>query len=352
MFRRFKFTKDSSERIREILAKSPVGKNYLINFWFSLPPDLFTKRDVTLLKLLIADGSFSYTGNLDAILPKAAGMYKDYIVEIGRIIDVLTERSMGNQKISTHAPFFQYIESNYNELFRQRLAQLHHLYLYFDRDNHFDYDLDVFRLLLRYDPTFIYRYLEENFDQQQFYTKKQIRDSYLHKLWKTDGDTNFIFSAILEHFKGHLPLSSSYSSEVTAVFKGGNERELDFLRGCMRDTNDKVLVTLIFNIVLSVYKENKLEFVDLLVKKPDHLSLFKNVPLHVQSSLIMAGGSESGIARIKNNISEIESYKVYLETKGGIDFLEHIEYLEAKIHFQNMLIDREIKNNFLDRWSS
>ncbi len=301
MFMRFKFTDASSERIRDILAKCPVGKNYLINFWFSLPPDLFTKRDITLLKRHIADGSFSYTGNLDAILPKAAGLYKDYSVEIGKIIDLLTERSEGIQKVSTHAPFFQYIESNYNELFRQRLARLQSLYFYFD--------------------------------QSQFYTKRQIRDSYLHKLWKTDSDTDFLFRAILEHFKGHIPISNSYSSEVTVVFKGGSKRELDFLRNSMSETNDKALITLIFNIVLSMYKEYKLEFVDLLLKKPNDFSLFTNVPLHVQSSLIMAGGSESGIARIKNNIRDIESYKVHLKNKDGVDFLEHIEHLEGKVHF-------------------
>ncbi|MPT36009.1 MAG: hypothetical protein E2604_13210, partial [Flavobacterium sp.] len=220
MFRRFKFSKDSSERIREILEKSQVGSFYLTNFWFSLPSELFTKKDITLLKRHVADGSFSYTGNLDIILPKATGLYKDYRVEIGRIIDVLTERSMGNQHISTHAPFFQYIESNYNEVFRQKLTKLQSLYLYFDRNDHFDYDLEVFCLLLRYDVTFIYRYLDENFDRQSYYTKKQIRDSYLHKLWKTDSDTDFLFKVILEHFKDHLPFSSSYSSEVTAVFKG------------------------------------------------------------------------------------------------------------------------------------
>lgn len=351
LFRKFSFTAASSATIRDILAGEPAANNYLMNFWFFLPKEYFTKKDIKLLQSRIKTGSFSYVGNLEAILPKGAPLYKNYRLEIETIIDLLINRSTSPERIIANTSFYQYLEEDFNELFRDRLSDLQGLYLYFDQDNHFDHDLEAFRLLLKYDVSFISRYLEENFDQSAYFSKKQIRDSSLHKLWKFDGDTTFIFREILNHFKNNVSLFSNYSSEATAVFKGNSQKELVFLTEYLCETNDKRLITLIFNIVLSIYKDYKLKFIDIILDKPNHFDLFTSLPLHVQSGIVMSGGVGSGIARSKNNIKEIESYKEHLEEKGGVEYLEHIEYLDGEILHQNLLIDRDIKNDFLDRWS-
>ena len=340
---------ENAARLRKLLNADVVGRNNLLGFWYALPSRYFVKQDLSLLKKGITQGTFTYFGNLDDILLKLEGLIPSFEAEAEILLDLIITRSKSENKINLHTGLYNYLENKWNNLFIRRLEDLQYLYLYLDESNYFDHDVKIFRLLLKYDMTFIRRFLKVNFDTRAYYTKKQINESNLHKLWKFEGDIEELFTIILDHFKDHTLLSSDYSAEIASVFKGTNEAEIRFLTRYLEKSKDQKAIRLAFNIGLTVYKENKLQFLDIILKKPDNLELFKKLPLHVRSSMLMAG-SGSDVPRLRNNIKEMESFKQHLEAKNDLQLLEHIAYLEEKIDFSNTQAERIKQDELLDNW--
>lgn len=258
---------ESALQLRKLFNANNTLSTFLLSFWYALPAEYYLKQDLLLLKKMITLPAVTHFGNLERILVKLEGLYPSFETQAENFLDLIIASSSGENRIDFHTGLFNYLESSWNALFIKRLPDLQDLYLYLDENNYFDYDVKIFRLLLKYDMAFIKKFLKVNFDNRAFYSKKQINDSNLHKLWKYEGDIEELFTIILDHFKDHTLLSSDYSAEIASIFKGKNEVEMRFLKQYLDKSQDQNSIMLAFNIALSVYKENKLEFLDLVLKK-------------------------------------------------------------------------------------
>lgn len=347
LFGKFEFNKDFAERTRKLLAEDEKGSDFLMNFWFQLPEQYFVKEDLVIYQKFIANNKFKAIWSLDIVLAKSSHLFTDMAQKINKTLDIILTRTRIGEKMHLNISLFEFLVKNYPEIFEARRQDLQELYIYAEENGHFDYDLSMLRNFLTYDLSLLTPYLESKFKKNTFYSHTNISSSNLYELWSLKSHSNKIFTIIFDYFKEELSCFSSYSSEISNIFKGDSQNEIEFLKYYINSNDDERAILLAYNVVLSIYKEHWHEFLELLMHKNDDVEFFKKINFYLSPGMSYSG---SYVPRIHAAIREIEKVKVYLESKGTFKYLDHIQYLEEKLDWKNIEIEQTRKREFLSDW--
>ena len=92
----------------------------------------------------------------DHLIRRMPDLELDAESEIDKLLDVIIFKIQHYENLYMHCEFFKIIHDNYNSLFLKFLKKIEKIYLYFDNQRrHFDYDLEVLKIILTYNPKFI-----------------------------------------------------------------------------------------------------------------------------------------------------------------------------------------------------
>ncbi|WP_452600936.1 hypothetical protein [Pontimicrobium sp. MEBiC06410] len=245
-----------------------------------------------------------------------------------------------------HPDFFKYVYEKHLSSFKDNIELIKNIYLNLDKKSkHFDYELEVLKLILSYDSTFITDLLFSNFNEQTRISKRDLSENDFSKLWDMD-NYEIIFKQILAYFISYPIIFLHTPCEVSNVFKGNSQKEIKFLQNVLNKATDERLIKRIFNIVVTKYNDMRFSFLKIILAKNNDLEFFRELDLYVQSTVYHGGE----IPRIHYRIEAYRETKDFIFKLNNIRYLEHINLLEKAITNSRVSIENAKKRDFIDRW--
>jgi hypothetical protein len=107
-------------------------------------------------------------------------------------------------------------------------------------------------------------------------------------------------------------------------------------------TSDEKVLKMLYNIVSTKFKENKYEYLNLILEKNKNLKFFKDLDFYLQNS----GLWKSRIPHIQKEIDEFKKLNNFLKSLNDINLLAHIQWVEDLIDCNKKQIEEELKRVF------
>jgi hypothetical protein len=202
----------------------------------------------------------------------------------------------------------------------------------------------VLQIILEKAPDFVISLMDLHFKDSSYLSKSSLLENDFRKLWKLENYEE-VFTKILDYLGSYHRISDN-ADNITSIFTGEKEKQLDFLKKYLKQATNKEGIFTVFNIVVSLFKEYRFEFLDLILNKGIDFETFQKLDFVVLSFTF----SGSRIPRLNHKISEYEKYKEHLQRKSDIGMLKFISELERKIGWCKTIIERERKDEFLKDW--
>lgn len=186
--------------------------------------------------------------------------------------------------------------------------------------------------------------LKYNFDEKDYLSRRDFDDNNFKKLWELP-NYEIIFENMINYFVNFKSYSHR-ASEFSNVFKGNNQKEIDFLQRKLVSSNDNKMIEFIFNIVTTVYRDKMLDFLKIILDKGCDIELFKRLDFYTSSGVTMG----SRLPNMQFELSQYEKVKNFLVNQNNINYYEFIELIERNIMYSKMSIERERKEEFVSEW--
>ena len=347
IFRDIEYDDIKSNELRCIIKNNDkIIQDCIAYFLSHLPIQFVLYEDYEMLIKFFRDEKTVWVNFIEDIFVKFEHLEIDLEKELNSVIDNLIKKS-SSINFYIHNDFFKYIYESYNQIFVNRLEDIKFLYLILDGKNrHFDYELDVLKLILEINPIFINDILESTFDQKTYISRNDFLENDFKKLWSLD-NRNEIFEYIIIFSSKFPSFFKNVRSEVSTIFQGSEENGINFLSYIINKTTDERILKLTYNIVVSVFNESKYDFLTIILKKNSEIEFFKRLDFYAGSSVTVNGR----IPKIREEMSIYEQLRDFIQNLNNIEYLEHLNFIENQINGYKAEIEWERKREFLDDWS-
>lgn len=346
IFRDFEYDESKSKLLRNLIFENIIDKDCIVPFLSHLPVEFVTFQDYEVLMDFFKDEKTVWINFIEDIFVKFKNSDIDLEKELNDILDYLILKS-NSQNFFIHNDFFKYLYNDYKHIFSNRLKDIQFIYLALDSKNrHFDYDLEVLKLILIKNPKFINDLLESTFDDKTFISRNDFLENDFKRLWDLQ-NRDEVFEDIVK-FSSKFPMFfKNVRSEVSTIFQGSGENGLSFLYYLVNKTTDERVLRLLFNIVVSIFNESKYNFLNIILKKNSNIDFFRSLDFYAGDSVTV----NSRIPKIRGEISIYEELRDYLQNLNNIEYLEHLHFIENQINNYKAEIEWERKREFLSEWS-
>ena len=340
------YNNDKVRLLKSVFKTSKNENYYLMELFTRVPKEFLHIADYNYLIEVVADSENKNVWFLDHMIRRMPEMGIDAAVEIPRVLSILLSKIGKFDYINLYCDFFKVIHENYSEVFADNLKELEKIYLYFDEQGrHFDYDLEVLKIILSYNPNFITDLLKYSLDDKDYLSRRDFDDNDFKKLWDIDNSL-LVFDNMINYLAKFKSIFVHGASEMAKVFKGNSEKEIKFLKDKLIATSDTKMVALIFNIIITVYKDRMLEFLKIILDKGCSLEQFKKLDFYTSAGVTMG----SRLPNMQFELSQYEKVKQFLEDQKKIDYLLFIEFMESNIFYTKLQIERERKQEFVSEY--
>lgn len=342
VFKEIAYNEYKSLALRDLLLEGKINPECIVPLLTYLPADLITSGDYDIWVNYFRDEKTTWIYSIEKIFPKLQALNIHIEQALNSVLDYLMQKATASN-LYVNNDFFKYLYKDHQSIFSDRLQDIQFLYLVLDRkDRHFDYSLEVLKLILSKNPTFINDLLAAAFDAKTFVSRTDLLENDFKKLWTLE-NRNEVFEDIIQFFSKFPSIFRNTHSEVGTAFQGSGENGLNFLRYLVNKTTDEKILRLAFNIVVSQFNESKFDFLDLLLQKNSNLAFFENLDLYTGSSISIG----SRIPKIRQEIIVYEEVRDYIQTRNDIRYLEHLNYIEDRINACKAQIEWERKDEFM-----
>jgi hypothetical protein len=336
----------STEKISLLKSVFKTSKNesyYLMEMFTRVPKEYLTIQDYNHVLKVVADPDNKNVWVLDQLIRRMPEMAINASVEIPKVLAIIISKIGKVDYINLHCDFFKIIHDNYGEIFSENLQELEKIYLYFDEQGrHFDYDLEVLKIILSYNADFITDLLKYSLDEKDYLSRRDFDDNNFRKLWDLENSL-IVFDNMINYLVKFKSIFVHGASEMTKVFRGNSEVEIIFLKEKLTSTTDSRMIVLIFNIVTTIYRDRMFEFLKLIMDKGCSLEQFKRLDFYTSAGVTMG----SRLPNMQFELSQYEKVKHFLEAQKKIDYLQFSEFIERNIFYTKLAIERERKEEFV-----
>lgn len=334
------------QQLKTVFKKSNKTEGLLLELFLRTPPELTNIDDYNCVFSLIEKKDFTNIYFLDDLLHKLEFLDIDINKEIEKLLDLLIEKTKLHEYLNIDDRFFEIIHEKYQSTFISSLSKIEFLYLYFDNQRrHFDYDLNVLKIILSYNSNFIIDLLKFNFDEKDYLSRRDFDDNNFKILWELP-NYDVIFDNMINYLMKFKSVFVHGASEFSKAFKGNDQKEIDFLQRKLGSSNDNKMIELIFNIVTTVYRDKMLDFLKIILDKGCDIELFKRLDFYTSAGVTMG----SRLPNMQFELSQYEKVKGFLVNQKIINYYEFIELIERNIMYSKMSIERERKDEFVSEW--
>ena len=334
------------QQLKTVFKKSNKTEGLLLELFLRTPPELTNIDDYNCVFSLIEKKDFTNIYFLDDLLHKLEFLDIDINKEIEKLLDLLIEKTKLHEYLNIDDRFFEIIHEKYQSTFISSLSKIEFLYLYFDNQRrHFDYDLNVLKIILSYNSNFIIDLLKFNFDEKDYLSRRDFDDNNFKILWELP-NYDVIFDNMINYLMKFKSVFVHGASEFSKAFKGNDQKEIDFLQRKLGSSNDNKMIELIFNIVTTVYRDKMLDFLKIILDKGCDIELFKRLDFYTSAGVTMG----SRLPNMQFELSQYEKVKGFLIKQKIINYYEFIELIERNIMYSKMSIERERKDEFVSEW--
>ena len=340
------YDNDKISLLKSVFNTSQNESYYLMEMFTRIPKDFLTIADYNQLLRVVNEKDNKNVWILDHMIRRMPEMNIDAATQIPKVLGVLISKIGEVEYINLHCDFFKVIHENYSEIFADNLQTLEKIYLYFDdQGRHFDYDLDVLKIILSYNANFITDLLKYSLDEKDYLSRRDFNDNDFKKLWDLDNNA-LIFDNMINYLVKFKSVFIHGASEFSKVFRGNNHIEIEFLQKKLISTQDNKMIELIFNIVTTIYSDKMLDFLKIILEKDCDIELFKRLDFYTSAGVTMG----SRLPNMQFELTQYEKVLQFLNNQKNIKYLEFIELLERNIMYTKMSIERERKEEFVSEW--
>ncbi|MFD2588324.1 hypothetical protein ACFSQJ_15400 [Croceitalea marina] len=281
-------------------------------------------------------------------ITKLLQRFETYFTEVDDVIvNVLNTISKRAEKSTVYIPkeFFEYIYSNYPETYRSEFETICDLYLKIDSyERHFDYSLEVLKSILEIEPDFIVKLMDSHFDKLHYLSHSALLENDFRKLWAMEKHSE-VFTLIL-NYTNKFHRTSDSPDAIAKIFQPDDVLQLAFLKDYLNKNADESSIFTVFNIVVSIFRNNRFEFLDLILDKGIDVETFRKLDF-VVSSITYSG---SIIPRYQGRIEELKGYGDHLKAKGDMKLLPYIQIIDDHVNYYERSIEIARKREFLSDW--
>ena len=341
-----KYDHDRVSLLKSVFNASKDGSYYLMEMFARIPKEFISTDDYNYLLKVVAEADNKNVWILDDMIRRFPEMDIDAAVEIPKVLDVIVSKFGKVDYIDLYCDFFKVIHENYSGIFTGNLKVLEKIYLYLDEQGrHFDYDLEVLKIILLYNANFITDLLKYSLSEKNYLSRRDFDDNDFKKLWDLDNSL-IVFDNMMNYLVKFKNVFVHGASEMTKVFRGKSEDEIKFLKEKLISTNDGEMIALIFNIITTVYGDRMQEFLKMILEKGCSLEQFKRLDFYTSASVTMG----SRLPNMQFELSQYEKVKQFLEDQKKIEYLPFIECMENNIFYTKLEIERERKEEFVSEY--
>lgn len=314
---------------------------------FTRVPKQFLKvEDYYYLVEVISKSDDKNVWFIDHLIRRIPDIELDVESEIDKLLDVIIFKIQHYENLYMHCEFFKIIHDNYNSLFLKFLKKIEKIYLYFDNQRrHFDYDLEVLKIILTYNPKFITDLLKYNYDQKDYLSMRDFDNNDFERLWELD-NYEVVFDNMIDYLVRFKRIFLHRASEISKAFKGYSPKEIDFLNKKLIATKDNKMIELIFNIVTTIYRDKMLDFLKIILEKDCDIELFKRLDFYTSAGVTMG----SRLPNLQFELTQYEKVLKFLHDQKDIKYLNFIEIIERNIMYAKASIERERREEFISEW--
>lgn len=317
-----------------------------MELFIRVPKQFLKVEDYHYLVEVISKSEDKNVWFIDYLIRRIPDIELDAESEIDKLLDVIIFKIQQYENLYMHCEFFKIIHENYNSLFLKFLKKIEKSYLYFDNQRrHFDYDLEVLKIILTYNPKFIIDLLKYNYDEKDYLSMRDFNNNDFERLWDMS-NYEIIFDNMINYLVRFKSDFLHRASEISKVFKGNSQKEIDFLHKKLIGTQDNKMIELIFNIVTTIYRDKMLDFLKIILDKSCDIELFKRLDFYTSAGAIMG----SRLPNLQFELTQYEKVLKFIHDQKDIKYLNFIEIIERNIMYTKASIERERKDEFISDW--
>ncbi|GAA4763940.1 MULTISPECIES: hypothetical protein [Flavobacterium] len=340
------YNEEKISSLKLLFKNKPKTEIYLLDLFIKSPKEYLTIEDYNFVLDFIKKNDFTNIWFIDDLINKMNVL--DLVIddEIRKILNILISKIQSDNDLMMYDSFFKIINEKHQYVFIDNLKTIETLYLYFDKQRrHFDYDLEVLKIILSYNPDFIVELLKYSFDEKDYLSRRDFNDNDFKKLWDLD-NYEVVLGKMMDYLVKFKSIYLHGESEFSKAFKGNSQKEIDFLNNKLVATNDNKMIELIFNIVTTVYRDKMLDFLKVILEKGCDLELFRRLDFYTSAGVTMG----SRLPNMQFELSQYEKVKDFLVTQNNLNYYEFIEIIDRSIMYTKMSIERERKSEFVSEW--
>lgn len=341
-----KYNNEKINLLKSVFNNSQNGYIYLMEMFTRVPKEFLTVADYNYLLNVVEESENKNVSVLNHMIRRMPEMDINAAVEIPKVLRLIISKIGKVDYMHLHCDFFKVIHENYTAVFADNLKEIEKIYLHFDeQERHFDYDLQVLKIILSYNTSFITDLLKYSLDEKDYLSRRDFNDNDFKKLWDLDEST-LVFDNMINYLVKFKSVFVHGASEMSKVFRGNNEKEIKFLKDKLNATYDSKMIVLIFNIITTIYREKMLEFLKIILDKGCDIELFKRLDFYTSAGVTMG----SRLPNMQFELTQYEKVVQFLHDQKDIKYLEFIELLERNIMYAKMSIEKERKEEFVSEW--
>lgn len=340
------YSEERLEQLKSVFKPAKNGEFYLMELYTRVPKQFLKVEDYYYLVEVISKSDDKNMWFIDHLIRRIPDIELDVESEIDKLLDVIIFKIQHYENLYMHCEFFKIIHDNYNSLFLKFLKKIEKIYLYFDNQRrHFDYDLEVLKIILTYNPKFITDLLKYNYDQKDYLSMRDFDNNDFERLWELD-NYEVVFDNMIDYLVRFKRIFLHRASEISKAFKGNSLKEIDFLNKKLIATKDNKMIELIFNIVTTIYRDKMLDFLKIILEKDCDIELFKRLDFYTSAGVTMG----SRLPNLQFELTQYEKVLKFLHDQKDIKYLNFIEIIERNIMYAKASIERERKEEFISEW--
>lgn len=208
--------------------------------------------------------------------------------------------------------------------------------------NHMDYNGKFGTSLLKYDINFLYKIID---NMKDFRRNSAELDSIFNEIWKLDNYKYYIdkaYSKIENDYYNYFEIEKIFRKEERENKEILNRKEKWIEEYIQNNYKDNEKISKIFNVVNSSLPNKKKDYILQFLKLNKLIEDFKKIPLF--STFSSWSGSEVPI--IEKKIKFLEEIN---ENINGLDYIEHMEYINSRIEtLKRYILDIKIREYLED----
>ncbi|REG99796.1 nSTAND3 domain-containing NTPase [Flavobacterium aquicola] len=340
------FDKDKVEILTLVFKNNINSEINLLELFTIIPSEYVKIDDYNYLIEILQKDDFKNIWFIDDIIKRLSDLQLNAEIEIEKLLDIIIRKTELNDNLYMYGHFFEIINDQYQSSFIKYLKKIERIYLYLDNSRrHFDYSLEVLKMILSQNPNFIIDLLKYNFDDKDYLSRRDFDQNDFKKLWDLD-NYGIVFENMINYLVNFKSIFLHRASEFSTAFRGDSQKEIDFLRNQLLKTENKKMIELIFNIVTSIYRDKMLDFLKIILDKDCDAELFKRLDFYTSAGITMG----SRLPNMQFELSQLEKVRDFLVEQNKINYYEFIEIINRNIMYSKMSIESERKSEFVSEW--